>query len=256
MSSAFSDVSRVSYSSTCTCGLTSRIRSRADSSFGRPTSLVPCSTCRWRFDTSTTSKSTSPSVPTPAAARYNASGEPRPPAPMRRMRAALSRRCPSTPTSGRIRCLLYRRISSLVRGGAFPLVCAIVLPSGDRRDDRQLVAIAHRSAEASVKADVLVVQVVGDERIWLAALIAQPRRERRKARHDVGDDVAHGRTVGVDDPAVGKLGQHGRKMQRDRHGTFLLSLVMCPRAVESKNRPGGECRRARRFLAPCLTWRQ
>ena len=36
---------------------------------------------RCRFDSSTTSKSTMPSVPTPAAARYSSAGEPRPPAP-------------------------------------------------------------------------------------------------------------------------------------------------------------------------------
>ena len=42
--------------------------------------------------------------PTPAAARYNAAGEPNPPAPTSNMREAFNRRCPSGPTSGRIRC--------------------------------------------------------------------------------------------------------------------------------------------------------
>jgi hypothetical protein len=37
----------------------------------------------------------SPSFPTPAAARYSAAGEPKPPAPMHKTRAALSRFCPS-----------------------------------------------------------------------------------------------------------------------------------------------------------------
>ena len=42
-------------------------------------------------------------VPTPAAARYMALGAPRPPAPMSRTRAFLSRFCPSMATSGMIR---------------------------------------------------------------------------------------------------------------------------------------------------------
>jgi hypothetical protein len=37
--------------------------------------------CRCRLLSSTTSKSTSPSVPMPAAVRYNASGDPSPPVP-------------------------------------------------------------------------------------------------------------------------------------------------------------------------------
>ena len=40
-----------------------------------------CRICRCRFDSSTTSMSTMPIVPTPAAARYIAAGEPSPPAP-------------------------------------------------------------------------------------------------------------------------------------------------------------------------------
>ncbi len=76
----------------CTFGLIAFSRSFADASFDRPTSGVPCSSCRWRLLKSTTSKSTMPSVPTPAAARYIAAGEPRPPAPMQSTFAALSLR--------------------------------------------------------------------------------------------------------------------------------------------------------------------
>jgi hypothetical protein len=75
----------------------------ADASFDRPTSGVPCSSCRCRLLVSTTSKSTMPMRPTPAAARYIAAGEPRPPAPMQSTLDAFSRRCPSMPTSGMIR---------------------------------------------------------------------------------------------------------------------------------------------------------
>src|SRR2546425_6552822 len=70
MSSAFADVSRVSNVSTCTLGFRSWMRARADSSLGVPTADVPWRICRCRLVLSTTSKSTSPSVPTPAAARY------------------------------------------------------------------------------------------------------------------------------------------------------------------------------------------
>ena len=53
--------------STFTLGLMLRMVSRALSTFRRPTSSEPCSTCLCRFEWSTTSKSTIPSVPTPAA---------------------------------------------------------------------------------------------------------------------------------------------------------------------------------------------
>src|SRR5213593_4481698 len=68
MSSAFCDVSRVSNVSTCTLGFRSWMRARADSSLGVPTADVPWRICRCRLVLSTTSKSTSPSVPTPARA--------------------------------------------------------------------------------------------------------------------------------------------------------------------------------------------
>ena len=55
-------------------GVEVRSRSRADSSFFRPTSRVPCSTWRCRLVASTRSASTMPRVPTPAAA-----GRARPP---------------------------------------------------------------------------------------------------------------------------------------------------------------------------------
>ena len=71
-------------------------------------------TWRCRLLKSTTSKSTMPMRPTPAAARYNAAGEPSPPAPMQSTLPAFSFSCPSTPTSGMMRWRLYRCTSSLV----------------------------------------------------------------------------------------------------------------------------------------------
>src|SRR3954463_1910467 len=71
---------RSSYLTTSTSGLIAFIDSSAESTFGTPTRSVVWMTCRWRFDTSTTSSSTSPRVPTPAAARDSAVGEPGGPA--------------------------------------------------------------------------------------------------------------------------------------------------------------------------------
>src|SRR5438445_38984 len=70
ISSAFSEVRRVSNASTRTLGLMSRRRSSADWSLDTPTRDVPCRIWRCRFVWSTTSKSTMPIVPTPAAALY------------------------------------------------------------------------------------------------------------------------------------------------------------------------------------------
>jgi hypothetical protein len=54
-------------------------------------SETPWMICRWRLLSSTVSKSTMPSVPTPAAARYISAGEPRPPAPTQSTLAFFSR---------------------------------------------------------------------------------------------------------------------------------------------------------------------
>jgi hypothetical protein len=95
--------SRSSWRTTWTSGLISRIESRALWALDRPTSLWPWMTWRCRLLSSTTSKSITPSVPTPAAARYISVGLPRPPAPTARTFAFLSRFCPSIATSGMIR---------------------------------------------------------------------------------------------------------------------------------------------------------
>ena len=72
----------------------------ADSVFGLPTDALVWRIWRWRFDRSTTSESTSPIVPTPAAARYKPAGEPSPPAPTSSTLEASSFACPASPTSG------------------------------------------------------------------------------------------------------------------------------------------------------------
>ena len=95
--------SRSSCTLTVISGLISSTESRADSAFDRPTSLCPWMIWRCRFDSSTASNSTMPSVPTPAAARYISAGDPRPPAPTHSTFAFLSRFCPAIATSGMIR---------------------------------------------------------------------------------------------------------------------------------------------------------
>ena len=122
---AFAAQKRSACSVSSRCGLISSSRSRAASSFLRPMSFCPNSTCRCKFVTSTTSASTSVIAPMPAAARYIVTGDPRPPAPMHSTRAAFSRRWPSIPNSGIARCRAYRRSSSAERsvmvGGALLL---------------------------------------------------------------------------------------------------------------------------------------
>src|ERR1700680_3476443 len=67
-----------------------------------------------------------PILPTPAAARYSAAGEPRPPAPMSRTLAAMSLRWPMEPTSGRMMWRAYRRAWSRDKAG--PRTIPFVVP--------------------------------------------------------------------------------------------------------------------------------
>src|SRR3954465_14776837 len=60
---------RVLYLTTSTSGFSALTCSSAESTFATPTRSVVWITWRCRFETSTTSSSTMPSVPTPAAAR-------------------------------------------------------------------------------------------------------------------------------------------------------------------------------------------
>ena len=65
----FSAVMFIWYVLIATSGLSAASVSRPDSTFGLPMPAVVWRIWRWRFDRSTTSPSTSPIVPTPAAAR-------------------------------------------------------------------------------------------------------------------------------------------------------------------------------------------
>lgn len=66
----------------------------AESTFFIPTFTVLCSICRCRFDTSTSSPSTIPSIPTPDPAMYAAAGHPSPPVPITRTFDFFSLSCP------------------------------------------------------------------------------------------------------------------------------------------------------------------
>ena len=123
---AFSDVSHSSCSTTLVPGLYAAMASLAETTLGRPTSSLWCSICLCRLDTSTTSKSAMPMVPTPAKDRYTAEGEPRPPAPIISTLACRSLRCPALPTWGMMMWRLYLFTWSAVRA-LTSVACAMPL---------------------------------------------------------------------------------------------------------------------------------
>lgn len=65
-----------------------------DCAFGVSMALSGWSTCLCKLSIETVSWSTTPNLPTPAAARYIATGHPKPPAPMTKTEASRSRSCP------------------------------------------------------------------------------------------------------------------------------------------------------------------
>ena len=91
---------RTGYLLTFTSGFRAVIVCSAESTLATPIRSVEWITWRCRLERSTVSSSTIPSVPTPAAARYRAVGEPRPPAPSSSTLASSSFCWPSMPTSG------------------------------------------------------------------------------------------------------------------------------------------------------------
>src|SRR6266700_7596483 len=117
---------RRGYLTTFTSGLIAWIDSSAESTLGMPMRWVEWITWRCRLERSTSSSSTMPSVPTPAAARYSAAGEPSPPAPISRTLAASSLRWPTGPTSGRMMWRAYLRAWS--SDSAAPLVVPLLVP--------------------------------------------------------------------------------------------------------------------------------
>src|SRR6185437_8963392 len=252
ISSALADVSAVAWVSTCTCGFTSPMRSRAESSLGRPMSFVPCITCRCRLVTSTLSKSTMPRCPTPAAARYNASGDPNPPAPTISTRPFFSFCCPASPTSGSSRCRLYRSSSSRERLALSPAACpagrggcvaVTVMESSSRYGghDDDFVAVTQRRLKAAVKADVLIIQIEGHEWIGLAGIVAQAWPKRGKPRNEIGHGIPDSRAACLELSLVRREpGQHGG--QHDGYAHEYLSsgedCMVCSSSMANGSPPG------------------
>src|SRR5262249_27524909 len=168
---------------------------------GRSRAFVPWRICRPRLDSSTRSESISPSVPTPAAARYSATGEPSPPAPTTATPACRRRVCPAPPTSGRVICRLYGRRSASEKGrrGLTPgLRAGRLAPSGDGQHDGDLVAVLDHALATLEEADVLLVQVDVDESPEVSRLVAEPVAEPRKPSLEIVDQLSDVLALGVD----------------------------------------------------------
>jgi hypothetical protein len=93
-----------------------------------------------------------------------------------------------------------------------------MLPSRHGRNDRELIAIAHRGVKSADKPDIVIVEVDGHERILLPAFIDQTRREGRVALRECLYGGTDCRAVDVDDPcAIGEGSKDRRKVNRDCH---------------------------------------
>ena len=102
--------------------------SAAETTFFLPMSPVQWRICRFRFLSLTSSWSISPIVPTPAAARYRATVEPRPPTPAIATLARFSRSWPACPISLISICRSYRSNSPGVSTGSVSSLFSCSLP--------------------------------------------------------------------------------------------------------------------------------
>jgi hypothetical protein len=178
---------------TSTSGLSALIAISAESTFGTPTRSVVWMTWRWRFETSTTSSSTIPSVPTPAAARYRAVGEPRPPAPRQE--------------DLRVEQLLLPLLADL--GQQEVARVALALLGRERERGLHLVAAVLPQRDAARhRLDVLVAQVA-DQRVGRQGGAVARRAVQDHALRAVGRDALD---PGLEEPArdVGRAGQLAR----------------------------------------------
>ena len=208
------------------CGLIAVSRSFADASFDRPTSGVPWMICRCRLLKSTTSKSTMPIRPTPAAARYIAAGEPRPPAPMQSTLPAFS--SPLT-VHADLRHDQMPAVALDLVVGEFGQVAMPVSRAGrsnvlesdaacHRRNDADRVARRDRRLLLLQVADVFVVQVDVDEAAQLALIVVQVRLQAGVLRRQIGQQLADRCAVGLDRVLlIGVRSQRGRDQDFRRH---------------------------------------
>lgn len=90
------------------------------------------------------------------------------------------------------------------------------LTPGDSRDDHDLVALADGSGEPVGEADVLVVQVHGDEGIQFTGRVAQARTDAGEALDDVVEDCTNSGAFGVElAMSTGLGGEGGRESDWD-----------------------------------------
>src|SRR2546430_15608763 len=97
-------------------------------------------------------------------------------------------------------------------------------PSGDRRDDRQIVAVLQRRLEPRPEPNVLVVPVDVDELPKLAFVVIEPFPEARKFLVQLIERLRDVPGIDLDDgrPA-GELTQRARHANFDRHVVDIIS---------------------------------
>jgi hypothetical protein len=90
--------------------------------------------------------------------------------------------------------------------------------SGYRRDNGYFVAVFHRGVEATVEANVIVVEVKRYKRIWLAGVVAKAWSQIGVAFRYSFHDCAKRAAIGFDDlVAVSELGENGGEVQSNWH---------------------------------------
>jgi hypothetical protein len=94
----------------------------------------------------------------------------------------------------------------------------------DSGDNDYFVAITDRRAKPASEADVLIIQVVRDERIRVPTIIDKAGTEAGIARGDIGDDVAEGTAGTFDSPVpIGQPGEDIGKRNRNWHEDSKIS---------------------------------
>src|ERR1700687_262962 len=221
-------------------------RSRAASVLGLPTSPELNVTWRCKFVKSTISKSTRPRRPTPAAARYKPSGAPNPPVPISMTLALFSFSCPSMPTSGMIRCRLYRKIASFERlAAAFAASCAPVIgctlvaiakTSCNRRHDADRVAVFCWGIFFRQIANIFVVHINVHEAAQLSVLGKQMLTQVSKFGRQPPQRFADGPRFHLRRIALSCIGAQRRRNNHFHSHLNFSSLKLLPsRMIANRN---------------------
>ena len=114
-------------------GFARRNARAAESTLRAPICESSCKICRCKFVKSTRSWSQTTIAPAPAAAKYSAAGDPKPPAPTTKKRAPPIFCCPSIPISGSKMWRLYRFSKSSLRSAArfSPFIVSVSARAGN-----------------------------------------------------------------------------------------------------------------------------